>query len=158
MLTDQRGWTTDGFITEPLTHEGIKAVIKDIEDKLNEIQHQSVNVMQQPIEAQENSRTDSSAMHLTNTITSNDAEQEKYSHLDWIIDRPVVNIQIDPVVGLIDRLRHRMKLDAFCPRSSAAMSDVDENPQLLDEWSSNVNTNQQDEEQSTTANQNQVFL
>ncbi|CAF1218609.1 unnamed protein product [Rotaria sordida] len=158
MLTDQHGWTNDGFITEPLTHEGIKAVIKDIEDKLNEIQNLSVNVMQQPTEAQEKSRTDSSTMYLTNTSTSNDAEQEKYSHLDWIIDRPVRNIQIDPVAGFIDRLRHRMKLDAFCPRSSVAMSVADEDQQLLDEWSSNVDANQADQEQrSTTDNQNQFF-
>lgn len=158
MLTSQHGWTSDGFITDSLTHEGIDAVIKDIEDELNHIRNRTLNVTQQQTEAQENNLNNNSVIHRTVSNTNSVIAEEKYSHLDWIIDRPLINIQIDPVAGFIDRLRHRMKLDAISSKSSVAMSIADEDQQLLDQWARYVPTNQADEDQqSSVACENQIF-
>jgi hypothetical protein len=158
MLTDQHGWTNDGFLIETLTHEGIKAVITDIEDKLNEIQNTTVNVAQQNTGVQKSNLNDNSTMYLRTNSVNEGAAEVKYSHLDWIIDRPVVNIHTDQVAGFIDRLRHRMKLDSVCPKSSVAMSVVDQDQKLLNEWNRSFEVNQAGEKQQyTTVGNNESY-
>ncbi|CAF1145525.1 unnamed protein product [Didymodactylos carnosus] len=77
MLTDQHSWTNDGFIIEPVTHEGIKAVIKDTEDKLNEIQNTKADVMQQQVQVQKTNSNVESVIHMTTTTTTENGNAEK---------------------------------------------------------------------------------
>jgi hypothetical protein len=153
MLNVQHGWTNDGFSVQTITDNGIKAVIKDIEDKLNEIQNTTVDTMLQKTDVPETiSINNNSTMYSTTTTTTNSSiSEEGYSHLDWIIDRPVADIQKKPIAGFIDRLRHRMKLDAIPPKSFAAISVADEDQQILNDWISNVHTNETDADQQRTA-------
>jgi len=151
MLIDQHGWTNDGFIGEILTDDGIKAVIKEIKDRLSEVQNITVDSVPQQTDILEISINNNSTMYATTiSTTNNSAAEERYSHFDWIIDRPVADIQANPIVGFIDRLRHRMKLDALSPKSFAAISVADENQQLLNQWISSEQTKQTDEDQKCT--------
>ncbi|CAM2726638.1 unnamed protein product [Rotaria socialis] len=159
MLTDQHGWTSDGFITESLTHDGIEAVIKDIEDTLNEIQNKNVNAIEENTQLRETNLIHGNPNGSMNVMITNiSSADEKYSHIDWMIDRPVADMKSAPIAGFIDRLRHRMKLDAISPTLHAAMSVDNENQRLLDEWIGTIHQHEADKEQpSSSDGQNEAF-